>query len=186
MLSDYPRHVVLKDGTHVALRPMEKGDAEKLLEFFRCIPEDERWFLRDDVADAFVIKDWVDNLDYSHVLPILAEKEGQFLACASLHFAKYGCTSHIGELRIVISPQFRHKKLGTWMLLDLINVGIKTGLEKLVAEFYSGVHEAAISAARKLDFFQEACIRDFAKGKDGTPRDLIIMIKTLHREWTDY
>ncbi len=186
MLSDYPRFVVLNDGSKVTLRPMGKDDGEKLLKFFRSVPEDERWFLRDDVADPAVINEWVDNLDYTHILPILAEKDDEFVACASLHFAKYGSTRHIGELRIVISPQYRHKKLGTWMLLDLINVGMKSGLEKLLAELYSGIHNAAIKAVRKLDFFQEACITNFARGKDGATHDLIIMVKTLHHEWTDF
>ncbi len=186
MLSDYPRIVVLNDGTRASLRPMEKEDEKRLLEFFRSIPDDERWFLRDDVAGASVLKDWAENLDYSHVLPILAESEGEFVACASLHFAKYGCTKQVGELRIVIEPRFRHKKLGTWMLLDLINVGVKVGLEKLVAELYSEVHEAATKAVKKLDFFQEACIPDFARGREGTTHDLLVFVKTLHHEWTDY
>jgi L-amino acid N-acyltransferase YncA len=165
---------------------MQREDQEKMLRFFRSIPEEDRWFLRDDVADAAVIKDWADNLDYSHILPILAETEDEVVACASLHFAKYGCARHTGELRIVIGPGYRNKKLGTWMLLDLINVAMKAGLEKLVAELYAGVQEEAIRAAKKLDFFEQARVPDFARARDGETHDLVIMVKTLHHEWTDY
>ena len=186
MLADYPHTVVLNDGKSMNLRPMEKDDHEKLLKFFRSIPEEDRWFLRDDVTDEAVIREWVDNLDYEHVLPILAEKDEELWACASLHFAKYGCNRHIGELRIVIGPPYRHKRLGTWMLLDLVNVAMKAGLEKLVAELYADIHQAAITAARRLDFFQQARIPDYAKGKDGRPHDLLILVKTLHTELTDY
>ena len=73
MIADYPRELVLKDGSRITLKPMQAEDQERLLRFFRSIPKKDRWFLRDDVADADVVKGWADNLDYSHVLPILAE-----------------------------------------------------------------------------------------------------------------
>jgi hypothetical protein len=72
------------------------------------------------------------------------------------------------------------------MLLDTIRLAMSMGIEKLVAEFVGGVEEAAMNAAYKLDFFEQAVIRDYVKDRRGQYHDLIIMVKTLHRDWSDF
>jgi RimJ/RimL family protein N-acetyltransferase len=86
----------------------------------------------------------------------------------------------------MVDPAFRAQRLGTWMLLDMVKLAMEAGLEKLVAELVAGVEEAAIRAAARLDFFREAVLRDYVKDQDGQPRDLVIMVKTLHRDWSDF
>jgi hypothetical protein len=53
----------------------------------------------------------------------------------------------------MILPEFRHIRLGTWMLLDLIQQGMDKGLEELRTDLVAGVEDPAIEAAHKLDFF---------------------------------
>jgi L-amino acid N-acyltransferase YncA len=72
------------------------------------------------------------------------------------------------------------------MLLDTIRLAMSVGIEKLVAEFIAGVEDAAMNAAQKLDFFEEAVLKDYVKDSQGRYRDLIIMVKTLHRDWSDF
>lgn len=63
-LTTYPKDVPLRDGTQITLRPMTSKDAEPLLAFFRQIPEEDRYYLKEDVADAAVIRRWTAELDY--------------------------------------------------------------------------------------------------------------------------
>ena len=51
---------------------MESKDAKALLEFFREISDEERYFLKDDVVSENVISGWAAQLDYDHALPLLA------------------------------------------------------------------------------------------------------------------
>ena len=51
MLEDYPKEIVIKGAIPVLLRPATADDERGLNEFFASIPESERWFLREDVAD---------------------------------------------------------------------------------------------------------------------------------------
>ena len=37
-LADYPKETILRDGTHVVLKPMTREDASVLLQFFLGIP----------------------------------------------------------------------------------------------------------------------------------------------------
>lgn len=186
VISGYPKTVVVRDGTRVTLRPMVIGDRDRLLEFFRGIPEDDLWYLKEDATREATVDGWVSNLNYNRVLPIVAEDDGRIVADASLHRRPHGAFSHMGKVRIVVAPDFRRKGLGMWMLLDLINIAMHSGLDKLVAELVSEKENAAIEAFKRLGFVTEATLSDVAKAPDGRPYDLVFMVKTFYPDWGDY
>ena len=188
MFEDYPRETVIKDGTVVLMKPLDREDEPKLAEFFAKIPPQEAWFLRDDLADPDVMHMWVQNLDYTRIVPMIAVKEddGRILANLRIYRRPAKCLKHIAHLRIIIDPEFRHQRLGTWMLLDSMKLAMELGVEKLVAEFVSEIEEPAINAAYKLDFFEQAVLKDYVKDSLGRYRDLIIMVKNLHSDWSDF
>lgn len=188
MLENYPKEIVTKDGMPVLLRPLVREDEQRLAEFFARIPEDERWFLRDAVDDPKIMREWIDNLDYHRILPMVAvnPEDGSIVANVRLHRRPVDCVRHIAHLRVIVDPAYRHQRLGTWMLLDTIKLAMNMGIEKLVAEFVGNVEQAAMNAAHKLDFFEQAILKDYVKDRQGKYHDLIIMVKTLHREWSDF
>ena len=49
-----------------------------------------------------------------------------------------------------------------------------------------GVDDLAIQAVRKLDFITEGVIKDYVKDEQGNYHDYQIMIKQLHKEWSDF
>jgi ABC-type thiamine transport system substrate-binding protein len=59
-------------------------------------------------------------------------------------------------------------------------------LDDIRADFVVGIEDAAIEAARKLDFFKVAVLPEYVKSPRGTRYDLQIMIKRLHRNWGDF
>jgi L-amino acid N-acyltransferase YncA len=188
MLQDYPKEIMTKDGTPILIRPATKEDEQLLTEFFRRIPEDERWFLREDVGDPVIMHQWLQTLDYERVVPLVAvtQEAPRIIANVRLHRRPADCLKHIAHLRIVVDPAFRNQRLGTWMLIDAIRLAMDMGMEKLVAEFVAGVEAAGVHAAHRLDFFEQAVLRDYVKDRHGTYRDLVIMVKTLHRDWCDF
>lgn len=185
MLEEYPKEAILKDGTRVTLRPLEREDAERLAAFFQRIPEDDRWYLRHDVSDPATVRQWALQVDYERVIPIVAVNEERIVGDATLHRRRYGSSRHVGEVRIVIDPDYRSKRLGTWMLLDLVQLATGLGLEKLMAEAASN-ETAALKAIRRLDFVREAVISEFHKDRAGNECDLVIMVKNLAPTWTDF
>lgn len=187
MLEDYPREIVIKSGVPVILRPLVPDDEQRLLEFFHRIPEEERWFLRDNGANPVVMKDWMRELDFKRVIPLVAVTEdGTIIANVRIHRRLSECMTHVAHLHIEVDPGYRHQRLGTWMLLDAIKLSMNIGIEKLVAELVPGIEEPAINAAYKLDFFEQAVLRGYIKSPRGEYHDLIIMVKTLHGEWSDF
>jgi ribosomal protein S18 acetylase RimI-like enzyme len=183
MLKGYPKTVVIRDGTRVTLRPMVKEDGERLREFFADIPEEDRWYLREDVADARVIDSWVRDLNYERVFPILAQVDDRIVADATLHRHTFGGSRHVAKLRIVIAPEYRRKGLGTWLALDIVNLALECGVEKLVAELVEGKQEAAIEGLLRLGFVKEARLYNYARDPQGEPHDLVMMVRTFYPDW---
>jgi len=188
MFEDYPRETVLKDGSCVLLRPAVPDDEEGLNEFFARIPDDESWFLRDDLADPEIMRQWIKDLNYDRVIPMVAvrQDDDRIIANVRLHRRSARCMRHVAHLRVMVDPEFRQQRLGTWMLVDAIKLAMEIGIEKLVAEFVEGVEEGAISAAHKLDFFEQAVIKEYVMGPQGDYKNLIIMVKNVHRDWSDF
>jgi GNAT superfamily N-acetyltransferase len=140
MLRDYPKEVILKSGEKVILRPMVKEDEQKLLEFFLRLPEEDRLFLKNDVTDPKVIESWARNLNYEHVIPILAEIGGRIIGDATLHKRTIEEPPNIGEIRLVTDRDFRRRGLGTMLAKEVYYLALSLKLNRLVAEVVEDQH----------------------------------------------
>ena len=182
----YPKEVVLKNKEEVVIRPLEKDDESLLHEFYNTIPQQDRWYMRHDVQDPKVIRMMINAIGKGNVYSTVAVAAGNIIAHAGLLLRGFGATRHVGRLRIAVLPRFRHQRLGTWMLLDLIQLGMDKGLDDIRTDFVVGIEDAAIEAAHKLDFFKVALIPEYVKSPRGKRYDLQIMVKRLHRNWADF
>jgi RimJ/RimL family protein N-acetyltransferase len=185
MGEDYRKLLKTKDGISVLLRPLQVSDEEPLKKFLARIPDQERWFLREDSSDTNATTEWIRNLDYSKVLPLVAVKvdDGDIIANIQMHRPLAECLRHIAHIRVMVDPEYRRQALGPNLLLAAVKLAMDIGIEKLAAEFVADIHESAIKAALKLDFFEQARLKDYVKGRDGKYYDLIIMVKTLQADW---
>jgi L-amino acid N-acyltransferase YncA len=182
----YPKEVILKDGGEAVIRPLEKADESSLIEFYQSIPETDRWYMKYNVLDQSLIHKWINAIDRGNVLSIISLVDKKITAHAGLFMRAHGSTQHVGRLRIVVLPEFRQKRLGTWMLLDLIRLAMDRGLSDLRADFVVGIEDAAINSAYKLDFFKKAVLEEYVKDPQGTRHDLMVMGKRLHKDWGDF
>lgn len=179
MLDGYPKELTLDDGTVVSVRPLSATDGEALLLFFQQLPEDARYWLKEDVSDPAVIRRWVAELDYQRVLPLIAEKDGRILADATLHRRGYGARSLLGEVRVVVASGHRGKGLGLGLVAELMDVAEAAGLRRLFVEIVSGVEQPAAGVAERVGFERVAVIPDHLIGPEGRPHDLIILALSL-------
>ena len=184
-LVDYPKEVTLRDGAKVTLKPMNPGDALQLEEFFSRIPAEDRYYLKEDVTSRQVVQRWAAELDYDRVLPLLAWIDDRVVADATLHRQRAGARRHVGEIRILVDPEYRNRGLGTRMLHEMATIANENGVERLIFEAVSEKEDAAIKAAQYVGFVQVGVLRSNAKDPDGRPRDLVIMEMPLGKwfEW---
>lgn len=182
MLENYPKAVILKDGEKITLRPMVKEDEEKLLAFFSRLPEKDRLFLRDNVTDPRVIKSWVDNLNYEHVLPILAEIDDRIIGDATLHRRTTDEPQKIGEIRIVTDKDFRRRGLGKLLAREIYFLALRMHMNKLVAEIIEDQRQV-IETFRKLGFRHEEMVKERAVDLHGAKHDLVVMTEDVDALW---
>ena len=178
-LLDYPKEIILKDGTGVSMKPLNPGDEDALFKMFKRLSEDDRWFLNQDVSDPHLIKSWINHLEMERMISIIAVVEGRIIGNAALMLKDYGAKSHIGKVRISVDPGYRERRLATWMLLDLINLAISMGLQMIVMRLVRDRDHSVMRAVKKLDFIEEAVLEDYILDKDGNSHDLLIMVKRL-------
>jgi L-amino acid N-acyltransferase YncA len=178
----FPKALTLEDGTAVVIRPLEAGDEAALLDFFNTVPEDERYWLREDVSDPAVVHRWVTELNYERVLPLIADRDGTIIADGTLHRRGFGARQWLGELRLVVSPAYRGRGLGYTMIAELMEIAQATGIERLEAEIVSGAQAAAVEAIEQLGFQQVARIPAHLRGPHDEPHDLALFVYQLRED----
>jgi RimJ/RimL family protein N-acetyltransferase len=188
MLEEYAEHLETKDGASIVLRRLNSSDELLLKDFLARIPDQERWFLHDVTAETNATAEWIRNLDYGKVVPLVAvnTESGAIIANIQLHRPIAECLRHIAHVRVMVDPFYRRQALGPKLLQNAVKLAMDMGIEKLAAEFVAGVQEPAIKAALKLDFFEQARLKDYVKDRDGAYHDLIIMVKTLQADWDEF
>jgi ribosomal protein S18 acetylase RimI-like enzyme len=182
----YPKECILKDCEEVIIRPLTADDEAALNDFYSCIPEDDRWNLRYDTTKPEIIHSWIEKMTGGRVISIIALCNNKIVAHGSLRHRGFGITKHVGRFHIAVLPEYRNKRLGTWILLDIVQMAMDKGLELLRADLIVGMEDAAIEAARKLDFIKRAELKNYAQDPQGNRYDMIIMIKRLHKDWSDF
>ena len=182
MFKDYPKREKLKNGPEIILRPMVKDDFKALQEFFGRIPLEDRMFLKEDVSNPAVIASWIDSLDYSKVIPILAERNGKIIGDATLHRRSFGWLKHVGEIRLVIDANYRRRGLGLLLAREIFFLAIHLKLEKIMAEMMDTQH-SAMKIFTTLGFKKEAELKNFVSALDGTKHNLVIMTHDVETLW---
>lgn len=185
MLEDYPKDVILKDGSGVTLRPLQPGDQDLVNGMLGRFPEEDVWFLGDVLATLRNVDSLVQEMEAGRAFSIGAILEERIIAVAILMARQPGGEGHIGDVSISVDPDFREKHLGTWMLLELVNGALSMGLEILVMHLIGGRDASVIRSAGKLEFREEAVLRNHVKDRAGNLCDLVVMVKRLHRLWDD-
>lgn len=184
--SRYPKEVVLKDGREVTIRILQESDTDALCRFYREQDASVLWYMKEDPCDPAVVAKWLEKQRERTAFSIVADIGGTIGGHGALLLRPHGGRNHVGRLRIYVAADHRRIQLGTWMIFDLIKYAMDRGLEMLRTDFVVGVDDLAIEAVRKLDFVTEGLLRDYVKDEKGNYRDYQIMIKRLHRDWSDF
>ncbi|HNQ23922.1 MAG TPA: GNAT family N-acetyltransferase [Phycisphaerae bacterium] len=177
-LKGFPKDVSLKHGRTVRLRGLQPDDFDRLYAFFSRLPDEDRLFVRHDVLDPKTVRGWVENVDYTRVVPLVAEEEGRIVGDATLHTRDFGWTRHVGRLRVIIADTHRRTGLGSLMAHELVTIGEERGLEKIEADIFED-DLAAMRLLERLGFQHAAVLKELVKDHRGAPRNLAVMISDV-------
>jgi len=181
-MAEYPKTITLKDKTKIVLRLMEDKDMDSLVQFYQSIPESDRLYLRVDVSDRRNLERRFGKLDYNHAYPILALENDKIIGVGTLFRPTFGWMRNVGEIRVVIAPDYQRKGLATVFVRELFFRALKAKVFKLQAEM-AETQESAIAAFERLGFRKEATLKKHITDVRGRRRDLVIMTLDVEDFW---
>jgi RimJ/RimL family protein N-acetyltransferase len=170
----FPKKIVLKDDFQAKLRPLKKDDEKLFHQFFLQVPVQERMFIKHRVTEPQAIRDWCQNIDLGHNLPLLAMADQKIVGCATLHQQLGGWKRHIGRVSVLVHPQYRGRGLARAMVTEITHISRNVGLERIEAEFL-GEQEVAIKLFAMLGFSNLARFEDYVKDMQAVSHDYVLM-----------
>ena len=170
----YPHTITLRKGALVTLRLMTSFDAERIVRFAHSLPADDLLHLRLDITDPAVVKEWVRNLEAKKTVTVIAETGEEMAGYAILHHHVVTWQRHLGEIRILLKPEFRSQGLGRTLAEEVISIAQDLELSKVVAQMMPD-QPGARAMFLRLGFQTEALLPDFVIDRSGQTRDLIVM-----------
>ena len=175
----YPKTIMLRDGAKVDLRPLAVGDELPLLEFFKGISAEDRFFLKENVTAPEMIHDWTTKIDFDRIIPIVGEVEGRIIADATLHRGRSTARRHVGEIRIVVDPAYRKAGLGRRLIRELLDIAADLNLLKVTFELVADRENPALNAASSVGFEEVAVLKDRIQDFWGNFHDLVLLEMSL-------
>lgn len=151
------------------IRPIESGDEQGIERFIARIPERDRTFFKEDVADPGVIHAWTRPGPARS----LAVENGEVIGSAAV-VPLHGWSSHVGEVRVIVDPRQRGKGIGRALARQAVADALRLGLTKMVVEVTAD-ENATIGMFRSLGFDPEALLTDHVRDKAGELHDLMIL-----------
>jgi L-amino acid N-acyltransferase YncA len=117
---------------------------------------------------------WVDSVREQLVTTVVAEHRGAVIGYAGLRRGHAQWTSHLGEIRIMVSPEWRGKGLGKLLAREVFALAHKLELRRIVARLTSAQNPARY-LFQHLGFHIEALLADCVVDNAGRTHDLLVM-----------
>ena len=175
ILQRYPIKIVFDEETEVILRPLDREDKVSLARFFQRVPEEDRFYLKENVTAPEVIREWTEHTDLERTIPIVGVVDDRIVADATLHRSRAPARRHVGELRIVVDPDYRGMGLGSRLTQELVEVGKSLKLNKLFFELVERRESSAIRIAVRAGFEQTATLKGRVRDVYGVLQNLVIL-----------
>jgi ribosomal protein S18 acetylase RimI-like enzyme len=162
------------------IRPLDATMADALRAFFAAVPEGDRTFFKEDVSDPDTVTGW--TTDTHNRRRVAVEEDGTIVGYVAV-LPGVGWSSHVGEVRIVVSPQHRRQGLGRELARHGLIEALELGLSKVVVEVVAD-QVAAVEMFLRLGFEGEALLKDHVRDRDGQVRDLLLLAHRVEDTWS--
>jgi ribosomal protein S18 acetylase RimI-like enzyme len=159
------------------IRRIEPADRVALEAFLARIPDADRTFLKEDVAEPDVVAAWARPGDARSI----AFDDGVVLGYVAV-IPLHGWSSHVGEVRIVVDPAQRGHGVGRALARHAVLEALALGLFKMVVEVIAD-QDGLIAMFRGLGFEPEALLVDHVRDRSGELRDLLVLAHSVEQQW---
>jgi len=169
----YPRIVACGDA-QVEITRMTGADRSPLVDFVATLPVHDLLFVPRDLAHPKVVDAWMRSLAGGELTSLVARHRGAMVGCTAIVVDELSWSKHVGELRVLVSPDWRGRGLGRALIQECFAQALELGLKKLVAQMTVD-QRAAIAVFEELGFRAEALLAGHVADRDGRLHDLVLL-----------
>lgn len=166
------------------IRRFEPTDRERVAAFVETLAEHDLLFLGRDLKHPRVIEAWLGAIADGWIDSLVAvdcDADGEpVVGTAALVRDPLGWSAHVGEVRLLVSPDRRGEGLGRDLLDAIFICAQQHGLAKLSARMTPDQF-GSVALFESLGFRAEALLKDQVRGRDGRPHDLAILSRDAAR-----
>lgn len=155
------------------IRALDAGDGHAVEQFLDRIPEGDRTFFKEDVADPAVRAAWF-RPGIARLVAVDGDAVVGYVAVVPLT----SWSSHVGELRVIVDPERRGRGVGQVLTRRAMLEAVELGLTKIVIEVRAD-HESRIEMFRALGFVPEALLADHVRDHAGELHDLMVLAHSI-------
>jgi L-amino acid N-acyltransferase YncA len=155
------------------IRPLEPRDRAAIVRFVERIPEGDRTFFKENMAEPETVDRWM-RPDASRSVAVDGDAVVGYVAVVPLQ----GWSSHVGEVRVIVHPDHRGRGIGRALARHAVREALRLGLSKMVVEVVAD-QESTIALFRSHGFDPEALLRDHVRDRSGELRDLMILAHSV-------
>lgn len=169
----YPRRVKTEAG-EVEFRHMTAADEAAVLAFAKKLPVHDLLFIPRDISEPKVLSAWIKEIERGGMTSLLAVKSGAVVGCGTIVRDELSWSSHVGEIRMVVSKDVRGTGVGRALSQEIFALALEAGVEKIVAQMTVD-QRGAIALFESLGFKAEALLREQVRDKAGKAYDIVVL-----------
>ena len=169
----YPRHAST-DAGEIEFRPMSRADEAAVFAFAKGLPTHDLLFLPRNISEPKVLSAWINEIEHGAITSLLAVKDGKVVGCGALVRDPHSWSPHVGEIRMVVSPEVRGQGVGRLLSQETFALALGAGLEKLTVQMTVD-QRAAMTLFETLGFRAEGLLRDQVRDVDGKTHDIVVL-----------
>ncbi|MHC5024779.1 MAG: GNAT family N-acetyltransferase [Planctomycetota bacterium] len=176
------RTEVLTDGRPVLLRAPTTDDVDRSLCFFQALGPDERRYMGVDMNRRDLIERRLREAETGEADRILGLVEDEIIADGALEFGGEDWRRHLGEIRVIVSGNYRGLGLGTLLVAELYQAAQRRNVERVVVNL-AAPQTVARKICDRLGLQLDAVLPNHFKDSEGNLHDLVVMSCTLDDMW---
>ncbi len=170
----YPITIGTDPANPTVVSKMAPTDAQELRSFVARLPQHDLLFLRRDISHPKVLAAWMDAIAHGGMVSLVARVAGRIEGCSAIVTDALAWSRHVGELRVLVSPEQRGKGLGRLLIQESFLQALDLGLEKLCVQMTVD-QQAAVAVFEDMGFRPEALLAKHVKDRDGRAHDLVLL-----------
>lgn len=181
-MGKYPKTFITQCDDKILIRPASLDDIDNIHRFYTSLSDEVRHLLRYDLAVKEILESRLKEIDNKEHWRIIAMLGDKIIGDGTIDRHIYGWRKHVGNVRTIVDSEYYHRGIGSCIVLELINISQRSGIEILDCELLPSQTNTIKTLVRIG--FEKVCERkDYIKDIDGKSKDLIFMSNNIVDTW---